>query len=245
MTELWHQTENSKETKAFSSEFWKQHREDLESGRFWADRIKELQGEPAKRLSLALRNLPLPASFREGAIATRALIRERRGKNESYEDLLRLLYWLAAVSSFPVPYSERLREPGYNVIESIPGSVINNLQFSYSKLGYEELELLNKTDVKWLTENWGEPASHTTLHRLHKKVWREYEDKLVKKRNEEKKAFKEEIRLLLSDEPIESISSETPKKLNIQTAQSNGDIPFLKIIIIGTVVLICLYWLLS
>ncbi len=85
------------------------------------------------------------------------------------------MYWLAAIESFGLPYSEHLRQPGFNVLQSIPGQVIRSLPFTYAELGYKELSLLNKTDVKWCVTLWGEPETHTTLNRLHAAVWHEYE----------------------------------------------------------------------
>ena len=140
-----------------------------------------LREEPLKRLRLALENLPLPAAFREAAVAVRAIIREKqKAKSEFTEDVV-LLYWLAAVESFGLPYSEFLCQPGFNVLESIPGNVIKSLPFSYQDLGYNQLSLLNKTDIKWCVARWGEPNQHTTLNALHNAVWRKYERELPEK----------------------------------------------------------------
>lgn len=193
MSNSWHKTSDDLEAEVHSGEFWNRHREDLNKGEFWADRIKKYKGEPAKRLKLALENMPLPASFREGVIATRALIREKRKAKEPYDDQLQLLYWLAAIDSFSIPSSEKLGEPGYNVIESIPGEKLKSLPFTFKQLGYKALSLLNKTDVKWLIEMWGEPETHTTLHKLHFDVWEEYEDKLIIKRNSNPFSLSKEI----------------------------------------------------
>ena len=182
MSKNWHQTETDLEAEKHSSDFWLRHSEELQKGEFWADRIKEMRGEPVARLALALENLPLPASFREAAIATRALIREKRKQKSDYDEELALLYWLAAINSFSIPYSEVLQEPGFNVIESIPGKKLKGLPFTYQTLGYEKLNLLNKTDIKWIVERWGDPEKHTTLHEMHTKVWSEYETKLKDKR---------------------------------------------------------------
>ena len=168
---------------AFSAEFWRTHRNDLKTGNFWADRIKNLRGEPIERLRLALSNLPLPAAFREAALATRTLIRQFRQEHRPYDDMLAFFYWLAAVYSFPLAYSEKLKEPGYNILETIPGKKVISLPFSYLQLGYEKLDLLNKTDIKWLMESWGEPNAHTTMNALHRSLWDEYELKLLSKRN--------------------------------------------------------------
>ena len=196
MDKPWHKTENNIKAQNHAVDFWTQHRKELEEGNFWTDRIKKYRGEPAKQLSLALDNLPLPASFKEAAIATRAIIREKRKSKEIYDDELALLYWLAAINSFSIPYSEVLKEPGYNVMESIPGKMLNSLAFSYNELGYQKLKLLNKTDIKWIISCWGEPDSHTTLHNLHIDIWKEYENKLKAKRDKDHHAFLREINQL-------------------------------------------------
>ncbi|MBC7755672.1 MAG: hypothetical protein H7Z20_03340 [Bdellovibrio sp.] len=178
MLKTWLQTLTDAETKTFKNEFWLKHNHDLNNGEFWADRIKKLTNNPTARLQLAIDNLPLPAAFREALIAIRALIRLKRSKSEIYEDEITLLYFLAAIHSFPVPYSEVLKEPGFNVIQSMPGDVFKNLPFTYKELGYENLILLKKTDIKFLIELWGEPEQHSTLNRIHNHLWREYELKL-------------------------------------------------------------------
>lgn len=188
MTDPWHKTETPAGTAAFSADFWQRHRDAIQSGEFWADKIKHLRGEPTERLRLAIENLPLPAAFREAAIATRALIRERRKLKAPYEDQLTLLYWLAAIDSFFVPYSEKLQTPGYNIVEAVPGSVLKSLPFTYAELGYKKLGLLNKTDTKWLVEAWFEPRAHSTLHVLHHDVWDKYENHVgeqLKERDEQ------------------------------------------------------------
>ena len=179
----WIDTANDAEASARSREFWSSMRADLDAGAFWADRIKGFRQDAQKRLQLALRNLPLPAAFREAAVALRSLIRAKRKTKQAYEEELAFLYWVAAIDSFSVPYSARLREPGFNVIESMPGAVIRNLPFDYDRLGHEQLALLNATDRKWIIERWGEPKAHSTLHELHRTVWVEYEEKLLRERS--------------------------------------------------------------
>ncbi len=130
-------------------------------------------------------NLPLPSAFKEAVLALRAVIRAKRKKKEDYAEELDVLYWLVVVRSFMLEYAPRLQQPGFNVFESIPAECIQALPFSYQEIGYAKLALLNKTDCKWLTEVWGEPQTHTTLHALHKSVWDEYETRLIEKRSED------------------------------------------------------------
>ncbi len=174
-------TQSDEDNAVQSTDFWKMLREDLDASEFWADKIKKYRGEPATRLRKAINTLPLPAAFREAAIATRALIKDKRSAREDCNEELTLLYWLAAVHSFLLEYGPRLAEPGFNVVESIPAKRIKSLPFSYKELGYEHLELLNKTDRKWIAEKWGEPETHFTLNELHKNVRDERETEHIEK----------------------------------------------------------------
>ena len=72
--------------------------------------------------------------------------------------------------------SERLSTPGYNVFESIPFSVfLERMDITWDSVGYDQLELLNKTDQKWMIEAWGEPSQHRSLSSSYSDIWIEYE----------------------------------------------------------------------
>jgi len=193
----WLDLHDDDDAQARRQDFWAQLTGDQRTGEFWADRIKTLRGRPAERLALALKNLPLPGAFREAAIATRALIRSKRKAGLSPADDLRLLYELAALQSFSVDYALRLQEPGFNVMETIPGGRLRDLPYSYVDLGYRHLALLNRTDIKWFIEEWGEPKSHGTLNELHRDVWDEYESRLLAQRRLERQRFQELVNRLL------------------------------------------------
>lgn len=175
----WLDTWSAEQSGPRTAAFWAAMSEGIRNGTFWADRIRELRGEPLHRLQYAIDQLPLPAAFREAAISVRALVRARLKLKQLANDELVVLYWLAAVESFGVPYSAFLQQPGYNVLESVPGAVIKSLPFSYVDLGYNQLRLLNKTDVKWLIGQWGEPEGHSTLNAMHRATWEVYERKLA------------------------------------------------------------------
>lgn len=189
MTTRWLETKSDDEVRDHGEGFWDDLRRDLHTGEFWADKIKQYKDEPSKRLALAFENLPIPGAFREAAVALRSIIRAKRKAKESYQDELKLLYRLAAINSFMLDYAPRLKEPGFNVMESVPGSRIQSLQYKYPDLGYRKLSLLNKTDWKWLIDSWGEPNDHTTLNQLYRSVWDEYETKLIEQRKESNQNF--------------------------------------------------------
>jgi hypothetical protein len=188
--------------------FWSEHREELQRNEFWADRIKSLKDDPAARLNLALDNLPLPSAFREAMVALRAIIRNQRKEGQQWHSSLEKLYRLAAYDSFGLDYAPRLKQPGHNVFETVPGMVVQDLAFTYRKLGYEHLRLLTATDVKWLVEAWGEPYHHTTLNELHRTVWDEYESKMIERQRMEESSLST---LLHQDFRIQTTSKQ-PKK---------------------------------
>lgn len=197
MSSPWLSGTSPQDVDAFSDAFWQQHRESLSRGQFWADRIKDLRNQPIERLRLAIENFPLPWAFREAVVAVRALIKDKKKAGASFSEELACLYWLAAIESFSMGYSERLTEPGFNVLQSMPGQVVIGLPFSYSTLGYERLALLNKTDRKLIEAAWGTPDAHSTLLDMHRQVWNEYEERLYQRRQSEWQRFSNEIRDLL------------------------------------------------
>ena len=189
MDSKWLSTETDEDVTAFLKNFWNSHSDSLSDDLFWVDEIRKEKNNPDNRLQIAFSNLPLPAAFREAAIALRAMIRkERKERKESSKKRVKkakLLYWLAAINSLSIKYSSQCGTPGYNIIESIPGEIIKSMKINYKKLGYEKLDLLNKTDIKWLKEILGEPDAHSTLNELQSDVWCEYEQKFNQRRGRE------------------------------------------------------------
>lgn len=156
--------------------------ENKPEGIFWADHIKTLKDNPKERLKYALKMKPLPAAFREAAIAYRALIKQSKKENTDHSKLLYDLYVLLAQESFlyEAPYIEEIKMPGYNVASSISKRTIYGLQMPYNEIGYEHLRA-QKTDVKWFVDAWGEPKKHQKVQEYHSDVWRDALNKYINK----------------------------------------------------------------
>lgn len=186
-------------------------------GQFWGDAIKEVQDDPAARLAMAERQLPLPGAFSQMAVARRVIIRQLKKEGKPFGDDLRQLHYWAALSSWSVPYSEVLREPGFNVLESTPYAKLANLDLTYDLIGCDELLGLNKTDRKMMRDAWGEPKAHTTAHALYSKLWREQESKLAAVRGKRRDDLMAEIAALARPEPIVASVPHTPKRPGLLT----------------------------
>ena len=129
-----------------------------EGGEFWSDGIARLKDDPPARLAMAMRHLPLPAAFREASIALRAMIRAKRKAKLPYEDELRQLHRLGAMSSL-APYDD---------LEMTPYTEFERIDLRPETIGWTEI--VSVTDAKWMAEAWAEPKRHTTAAALYPDV---------------------------------------------------------------------------
>ena len=128
---------------------------------FWADTLKRLKraGKNQEIVALTKKNLPLPGTFGEMAVALRKQIRARRKGNERYNDLLRQLYHAAVWQNFFSDVDAGcLMEPADSC--RVAGQSIPRIKCDYNLIGYEHLDMLGVNDVKWIVEAWGEPKTH-------------------------------------------------------------------------------------
>ena len=177
----------------------------FEGDRFWADAIRDTHDQPALRLEMAKRHLPLPAAFREAAIALRALIRARRKDGEPFESELRELHGWAAIETLS----------SYDGLEATPFAKVAALDLGPEKLGWDELPLLNKTDRKLMGETWPAPAAHRTALQLYPSFDREARAVMAVQRESERERrlaeFHAEIDAIMEEEAAEAALAASQK----------------------------------
>lgn len=103
-----------------------------------------------------------PNSAAGVAKTLRALIRERRKAKQACDDLLRALYSSCVLADF----SESLGFEGmpvHSMTRYVDIRELQGISVDYSTMGYQCIEALSKTDVKWLVEAFGEPAEHQSF----------------------------------------------------------------------------------
>lgn len=152
------------------------------SGMFWVDQVRSLKQFPEKQLAICIECLPLPAAFIKAAIAIRAIIRSRKKTGVPCLDYVELLYRILVVDSYRIDYAPRLKSPGYNVVETTPGSILWNMDLDYNKIGYNRLKLANQGDKKLFEQEWGKPSRHSTLHIVCKELWNHHESICIDQR---------------------------------------------------------------
>jgi hypothetical protein len=139
-----------------------------EGGDFWYDTLQREKADPVRRYEIARRHLPLPAAWREMAIALRAMISLARKSDESYENYLKELHQLASIWSFSDPAPSGRAGTGYRIMELTPYAKFAAFDLQWNRIGCDKLALLNQSDRKLMRYAWGEPDNHSTASQLYR-----------------------------------------------------------------------------
>jgi DNA polymerase-3 subunit epsilon len=100
----------------------------------------------------------------------RAVVRERRKLKQPHEDVLRALYGACVMADLV----DSLLFEGYqphHMAQFVSAAELKTVQLDYAAMGYQCVEALVKTDVKWLVEAFGEPAEHLSFNAAWPAVW--------------------------------------------------------------------------
>jgi DNA polymerase III subunit epsilon len=95
----------------------------------------------------------------------RALIRVERKAKEPHSDLLRALYGACVTADLAKSVAFEGTQPHY-MARFVNINELQLVNIDYSAMGYQCIESLSKTDVKWLVEAFGEPAEHQSFDAL-------------------------------------------------------------------------------
>lgn len=102
-----------------------------------------------------------------GAIAKelRALIRERRKTKDQHHELLFALYGACVAADLSASLKFEGTQP-HHMARFVDINEVQQVKIEYATMGYQCIESLSKTDVKWLIEAFGEPAEHQSVEAL-------------------------------------------------------------------------------
>ncbi len=101
----------------------------------------------------------------------RAVIREKRKAKEPQQELLQALYGACMVADLVKSVAFEGTQPHY-MARFVDIKELQPVKLDYGAMGYQCLESLLKTDVKWLVEAFGEPAEHQSFDALWPQVRR-------------------------------------------------------------------------
>jgi hypothetical protein len=120
----------------------------------WQEQLRTLRDAGAldAALTLARAHFPRLHALQQAAVILRQQVRQGIERQQSVAYLLGELYDTALVAALPrSKTAPNLATFGANSAER------------YRRLGYEHLKLLNKNDVRYLRQLWGEPERHQSV----------------------------------------------------------------------------------
>lgn len=139
----------------------------------WLDASRSLLQEEAFEAAVAVCEPALPqmGAFRQICQILRARMRAERKAGQAYEGTLATLYHYAALADFFHARGSTGKPLSSAALKQLSFASWKGLDAPYPDLGYTNLALLSKTDIKALRELWGEPRAHTHLRELHSELW--------------------------------------------------------------------------
>ena|GEM_PF-1148889 len=142
----------------------------------WQDQVAELKKQDRfdEALDICRREYPLWSAYQQASLIHRAKIKLLSQANQDVSGELKALYRLAAEASFLHDRVKGLPNLSLAQLKLLDLSPVAELDMPYQKIGYTELRLIKKTDIKMLLEKWGKPESHARPRELHVEVWKNF-----------------------------------------------------------------------
>lgn len=100
----------------------------------------------------------------------RSVVRERRKLKQPHEDVLRALYGACVMGDLVEALKFEGNQP-HHMAEFVSASELQSVHLDYATMGYQKIDSLGKTDVKWLVDAFGEPAEHQAFIAAWPVIW--------------------------------------------------------------------------
>mgnify|MGYP001161301866 CR=1 FL=1 len=137
----------------------------------WLELISDMrkQGQTESALSVCESKFPLYSAYRQATLILRSILQDKNiDEKKTHETLLRL-YKTAATAEMIHMKKSTGETISSTTLKKINMPLIENFSFEYNNLGYTEIPLLTKKDIKALVSRWGEPKKHESPRSLYQK----------------------------------------------------------------------------
>lgn len=115
---------------------------------------------------------PLLGAYTQRCIELRQQLKSIKSTPALHATTLHALYRTAAVAELLHSKSSE-GKLSLGQLKMLPDELINELDMPYDKLGYSELRLLRKSDIKQLVQLWGKPTMQQCPRSYHRQSWQE------------------------------------------------------------------------
>lgn len=141
----------------------------------WQDQVAELKKRHRydEALQICRQEFPLWSAYQQASLVHRARIKQLGQADQDINGELSALYRLAAQASFLHDRVKGLPNLSLAQLKQLDLSAVAELEMPYQHIGYTELRLIKKTDIKLLLDKWGKPDAHIRPRELHPDAWKE------------------------------------------------------------------------
>lgn len=148
----------------------------------WQEQVAQAKdaGQFQQAHEICQQHYPLWGAFNQACIALRAQLKTENLPSDEFESLLARLYRTAAIAELLHDKSDQAEHFKLHQLKSIPLSELEALEFPYQRLGYAQLRLIRKSDVKMMLAAWGRPDAHEYPRTLHEDWWESRVERLRK-----------------------------------------------------------------
>ena len=136
----------------------------------WQQLVSEMRrkNDFDSALMLCREKFPLYTAYKQATIILRSRLDSNKTDKEDRKALVLELYSMAAAAE--LIHSKKM---GPNTppskLRRLDMDRINSFSFKYNQLGYLELPLLTKQDIRVIVDMWGEPTKHGTPRVVYQK----------------------------------------------------------------------------
>lgn len=116
-------------------------------------------------------NYPLWGAYNQACIILRSRLKSVKLSRAERETLLGELYRCAVVAELMHDKSYGAEHRTLNQLKQMPLTMLAEQEFDYSAIGYAELRLIRKSDVKLLQTHWGRPETHQLPRQAVPDLW--------------------------------------------------------------------------
>ena len=120
-------------------------------------------------LMLCREKFPLYTAYKQATIVLRSRLDSKKTNAEVRKTLIRELYRVAAAAELIHSKKVSANKIPSSKLKRLDMDRINSFPFKYNQLGYLELPLLTKQDIRVIVEMWGEPTKHGSPREVYQK----------------------------------------------------------------------------
>jgi hypothetical protein len=141
----------------------------------WLEKISQLKkaNKLDEALTICESEFPLWSAYQQAALIHRAKVKNALKTGEPVDPALQGLYQLATTAEFLHGRIKGLPDLTLSQLKHLKLERLNELDMPYLTIGYLELRLIKKTDIKLLNDLWGKPDSHQSPREVHREYWLE------------------------------------------------------------------------